>query len=60
MRILAALAVIAISLLSVGCQQGGILLQSAQQGEWSNFKNTNHQVSNDAKAAPAEKPAAEK
>ncbi len=59
MRILAALAVIAISLLSVGCEPGGILLQGAQQGEWSNFHNTNHQVSADAKASP-DNPAAEK
>ena len=58
MRILAALAVITLSLLSAGCEPGGILLQPAQQGEWANFHSDNHKISQDAKPAPSpEKPA---
>jgi hypothetical protein len=35
------------------------MLQPAQQGEWSDFKNDKHQVSADVRAE-AEKPAADK
>jgi hypothetical protein len=59
MRILAAIAIIGFSLLSVGCEEGGVLLQDPQQGEWANFHNDNHKVSKDAQPAQ-EKPAAEK
>ena len=58
MRILAALAVVALSLLSVACGPGGIVWQHPQQGEWGDFKSTTHQVSQDAKPkASPEKPA---
>ncbi len=59
MRIVAALALLTFSILSVGC---AVTLQPSQQGEWSNFHNAKHKVSKDAAAekAPAEKPPAEK
>jgi len=59
MRILAAIAVVGFALLSVGCEEGGVLLQPPQQGEWANFHNAGHQVSKDARPT-AEKPAPEK
>jgi hypothetical protein len=59
MRILAAIAVIGFSLLSIGCEEGGVILQSPQQGEWANFHNDKHKVSKDAQPVP-EKPAPEK
>jgi hypothetical protein len=59
MRIPAAIAVIGFSLLSIGCEEGGVLLQNPQQGEWANFHNVKHQVSKDAQPEP-EKPAPEK
>ena len=59
MRILAGLIVLLVSLLTVSCVDGGVMLQNAQQGEWSNFHNAKHQVSKDAQPA-AEKPAPEK
>ncbi len=59
MRILAATAVIVFSLFSIGCEEGGVMLQPPQQGEWANFHNDHHKISEDAKPA-AEQPAAEK
>lgn len=59
MRILAGLAVVLFSLLSVGCEEGGVMLQPSVQGEWANFHNSGHQVSKDARPS-TEKPAAEK
>jgi hypothetical protein len=59
MRILAGLTVLLASILSVGCVSGGVMLQPAQQGEWSNFHNQKAQVSEGARTSP-EKPAAEK
>ena len=56
MRILAAIGVILFSLLSVGCEEGGVLLQAPQQGEWANFHNDKHRISEDAKPA-SEQPA---
>jgi len=63
MRILALIVVAIFSLLSMGCTSEGVMLQPAQQGEWSNFKTDQHKVSKDARdevAKPGEKPAAEK
>ena len=48
MRILAAIALGAFCLLSVGCVDGGVMLQDSVQGEWSNFQNTAHKISKDA------------
>jgi hypothetical protein len=59
MRILAVIVVAIVSILSAGCTADGVMLQPAQQGEWSNFHNDKHQVSKDAKES-AEKPPAEK
>jgi hypothetical protein len=59
MRILAATLVIGFSLLSIGCEEGGVLLQPPQQGEWAHFHNDNHKISKDARSSP-EKPAPEK
>jgi hypothetical protein len=55
MRILTIIVLGIFSLLSVGCEDG-VMLQPSQQGEWSNFHNTKHQVSKDAQPS-AEKPA---
>jgi hypothetical protein len=63
MRILAVLALAIFTVFCVGCTSDGVMLQPAQQGEWSNFKNDKHQVSADARdeaAKPTEKPATEK
>ncbi len=58
MRILAVLAVVIFSMLSVGCAADGVMLQPPVQGDWSNFHNDKHQVSKDVREA--EKPPAEK
>jgi len=64
MRMLVLIVVAISSLLSVGCTSEGVMLQPAQQGEWSNFKNDQHKISKDVKEAAAtesaEKPPAEK
>lgn len=64
MRILAGLIVVIFAILSVGCTADGVMLQPAQQGEWSNFKNDQHKVSKDVREEgekPSDaKPAAEK
>jgi hypothetical protein len=59
MRILAVIVAATFCFLSLGCSEGGIILQPAQQGEWSNFHNDQHQVSKDATES-TEKPPAEK
>jgi hypothetical protein len=59
MRVLAIVVVAIACFLSLGCSEGGIILQPAQQGEWSNFKNDQHKVSKDARES-VEKPPAEK
>jgi hypothetical protein len=59
MRILAVIILAIFSLLSVGCTADGVMLQPAQQGEWSSFHNDKHQVSKDVRES-TEKPAAEK
>jgi len=45
MRILAGIFLGAFCLISVGCVDGGVMLQDAQQGEWSNFHNPAAKVS---------------
>jgi len=55
MRNLAALLVGILCLISVACVEGGVKLQESQQGEWSNFHNLSHQISQDARTP--EKPA---
>lgn len=64
MRILALIVVAVFALLAVGCTSDGVMLQPAQQGEWSNFKNDQHKVSKDVRESAAtesvEKPPAEK
>jgi len=64
MRILALIVVAIFSLLSVGCTSEGVMLQPAQQGEWSSFKSDQHKVSKDVRESAAtesaEKPPAEK
>jgi len=58
MRILAGILLGAFCLISVGCVDGGVMLQDSQQGEWSNFHNPASKVT---KAGPsAENSAAEK
>jgi len=59
MRNLAAILVAIFCLLNVACEQDGVILQTSQQGEWSNFQNSSHKISEDARPAP-EKHAAEK
>ena len=59
MRILAGIALGVFCVLTVGCVDGGVMLQDSVQGEWSNFQNTAHKISQDARPS-AEKPAAEK
>jgi hypothetical protein len=59
MRVLAASIVMIFSILSVGCAADGVMLQPPVQGEWSNYHNTNHQISEDMRES-AEKPAPEK
>jgi hypothetical protein len=59
MRILAVIVVAIFSVLSVGCTSDGVMLQPPQQGEWSNFHNDKHQVSQDAREK-ADTPPAEK
>ncbi|HTS48604.1 MAG TPA: hypothetical protein VMH05_11710 [Bryobacteraceae bacterium] len=44
MRIIAAIFLGAFCLISVGCVDGGVMLQDAQQGEWSNFHNPANKV----------------
>ncbi len=44
MRIFAVIAVVLFSLLSAGCD---VVLQPPQQGEWSDFHDKAHQVTND-------------
>jgi hypothetical protein len=58
MRVLAAILLGAFCLISVGCVDGGVMLQDSQQGEWSNF----HKLSDkNSKPGPtAEKAASEK
>jgi hypothetical protein len=56
MRILAAIVLVTFSILSVGC---AVILQPAQQGEWSDFNNPKYKVSKDVVAEP-QKPPAEK
>jgi len=50
MRMFAVLAVIFLSLFSAGC---AVTLQPAQQGEWSDFSDKSHQISNEVQH-PAE------
>jgi len=50
MRILAAILLGAFCLISVGCVDGGVMLQDSQQGEWSNFHKLSAKTS---KPAPA-------
>jgi len=59
MRILAVIVVAIFSLLSGGCTSEGVMLQPAQQGEWSNFHSDKKQVSKDVRES-TEKPPAEK
>lgn len=59
MRILAILVFAIFSLISVGCTDGGVMLQAPLQGEWSNFHNDKNMISKDAREQP-EKPPAEK
>ena len=59
MRMLAVFAVVIVSLTSVGCVAGGVMLQPPVQGEWSNFHNDKNEVSKDARE-PAEKPSPDK
>jgi hypothetical protein len=59
MRIFAVIVVAIFSILSIGCTSDGVMLQPAQQGEWSNFHNDKHQLSKDVRES-AEKPPAEK
>ncbi len=58
MRILAAIFLGAFCLISVGCADGGVMLQDSQQGEWSNF---HHLSAKQSKPGPSpENPATEK
>ncbi len=57
MRVLAGTFVVMLGLLNVGCTREGVMLQDAQQGEWSNFRDASHKVSKDARQA--ETPGAE-
>ena len=59
MRIILGLIVLLAALLNVGCVDGGVMLQESVQGEWSNFHNQAHKLSQDVQT-PAEKPTAEK
>lgn len=59
MRTLAILVFAVFSLVSVGCVDGGVMLQEPVQGEWSNFHNDKNQVSKDAREQ-AQKPSEEK
>jgi hypothetical protein len=59
MRTLAFVVVAIFALFSVGCTADGVMLQPAQQGEWSSFHNDKHQVSKDVRES-TEKPPAEK
>jgi hypothetical protein len=54
MRIIAVIAIAIISFLSIGC---AVRLQPPQQGEWSNFHDPSHKVTNDVEhpAEPGEK-----
>ncbi len=58
MRIFAAILLGVFCLISVGCVDGGVMLQDSQQGEWSNFRNLSAKVSKPGPAA--ENPASEK
>jgi hypothetical protein len=60
MRILAATVVLAFSFLNIACN---VILQPAQQGEWSdsNFRNPKYKISKDfTEPAESEKPPAGK
>ncbi|HTW63188.1 MAG TPA: hypothetical protein VME17_01175 [Bryobacteraceae bacterium] len=57
MRILAVLAIATLCFVSLGCSAGGMILQPPQQGEWSNFHNDKHQVSQDVRDEAAQPPA---
>jgi hypothetical protein len=57
MRILAIVIFAIFSLISVGCVDGGVLMQAPLQGEWSNFHNDKNMISKDARQQPAEPPA---
>jgi hypothetical protein len=59
MRILALIVVAIFCVLAVGCTADGVMLQPAQQGEWSSFKSDRHKVSKDVRES-TEKPPAEK
>lgn len=59
MRTLAILLFAVFSLVSVGCVDGGVMLQAPVQGEWSNFHNDKNQVSIDARKH-AQQPSDEK
>jgi hypothetical protein len=59
MRFLAAALLLAFSIVTVGCVDGGVLPQDSQQGEWSNFHNKAHQQTS-GPMVPPEKPGAEK
>ncbi len=59
MRTLAILLLAVFSLVSVGCVDGGVMLQEPAQGEWSNFHNDKNKVSKDVREH-AEEPPAEK
>jgi hypothetical protein len=52
MRNLAAILLAIFCLMSVACVDGGVMLQNAQQGEWSNFHNLSHKISEDARTPP--------
>ena len=49
MRVLAVIVVAIVSILSIGCAADGVRLQPPLQGEWSNFHNDQHQISNDVR-----------
>lgn len=58
MRIVAAILLGTFCLISVGCVDGGVMLQDSQQGEWSNFHKLSAKVSKpepSAESAASEK-----
>ncbi|HUA19561.1 MAG TPA: hypothetical protein VMB25_12510 [Bryobacteraceae bacterium] len=57
MRNLAILLFAVFSLISVGCVDGGVMLQAPLQGEWSNFHNDKNMISKDARQQPQNPPA---
>jgi hypothetical protein len=56
MRNFAALLVGILCLISLACTDEGVMLQNAQQGEWSNFHNLSHRISEDARPKPVAAP----